>query len=168
MEPVAPKIETRRMISHPPKRRVGPFSLKENGPEFVKNSGSGGEDRALSACSHIPPGGYPVSSMTISTKTEAPSIPSNLSNMPPCPGIKPELSFTPTLRLTALSAMSPICEAKEAAIDKKISHMPPGSTVRNTAPTAAAATHPATVPDHVFLGLIAGQNFGPPRLRPAK
>ncbi len=32
----------------------------------------------------------------------------------------------------------------------------------------AAPIQPATVPDHVFFGLTAGQNFGPPRLRPAK
>jgi hypothetical protein len=33
-----------------------------------------------------------------------------------------------------------------------------------TSPSA----QPATVPDQVFLGLIRGQNFGPPMKRPAK
>ena len=31
-----------------------------------------------------------------------------------------------------------------------------------------APIHPATVPDQVFFGLTRGQNFGPPRMRPAK
>ena len=35
-------------------------------------------------------------------------------------------------------------------------------------PTSAAPIQPAMVPDQVFFGLTFGQNFGPPRMRPAK
>ena len=76
--------------------------------------------------------------------------------------------MTPDRRLIQLSAMSPICPAKATSADNGTSAQLAPVARTTTSPTSAAPIQPATVPDQVFFGLIAGQNFGPPSIRPAK
>ncbi len=64
--------------------------------------------------------------------------------------------------------MSPICPAKAMATDRTTSQTVPKPASQNPRPTSAAPPQPATVPVQVFFGLIAGQNFGPPAIRPTK
>ena len=64
--------------------------------------------------------------------------------------------------------MSPNCPAKAKNGEIRIRPHPPWPAKTNPAPTAAAPNQPAIVPDQVFFGLTAGQNFGPPIRRPAK
>ena len=72
--------------------------------------------------------------------TVAPSTASKRSNTPPWPGIRVELSLTPTKRLSADSAISPIWLAKLTATDSTISDI---------------------------AGYFAGRTFGGPKFWPA-
>ncbi len=52
--------------------------------------------------------------------------------------------------------------------DTQISVASPCPAIHRIAPNRQVPIQPAMVPDQVFLGLSAGQNLGPPRMRPKK
>src|SRR6056297_1069256 len=96
---------------------------------------------------HATPGIRPRT-QRITTKSAAPSIASNRSSTPPCPGMRLELSLTSRRRLIALSEISPICPAKPTRIDTGISAIPAPVGPAKSAPTIPAPTQPARSEEH--------------------
>ena len=95
--------------------------------------------------------------------------PSNLSNIPPCPGrILPE-SFTPVLLFIWDSVKSPSVPnttiSNEQAIQCRIEL---SVKYANKNPVPNAITAPPAAPSHVLLGEIRSNNFVLPKVEPAK
>ena len=79
-------------------------------------------------------------------------------------------SFAPNCRLTHDSNKSPTCASTDRInaimTIATLLNDPNGLAIMGA--TTMAPIVPVTAPDHVFFGLTAGSNFGPPKARPAK
>src|SRR5690606_12894495 len=121
----------------------------------------GAEDR--NGAHHQPPCPAQPSTSSAETASTAPDSASKRSMKPPWPGIRFELSLTPARRLSQLSAMSPICPARQIGTPASASHSSVWRVARpKPRPPPPPPAQPATGPDQVFLGKMRGQNFGPP------
>src|SRR5260370_39922867 len=87
---------------------------------------------------------------------------------PPWPGIRPLVSLTSNLRLSADSNRSPSSDTTAAARPTQNSASSRFVQRASSRPREAPASAPTIAPDQVLPGETLGHSLGPPIKRPAK